>query len=72
MRRRSNWPLFLLLLTAVAVQAGLSLTGASSAGNAGGASVARDGYICTACGPIATGACELKDAPANNAPSAID
>jgi hypothetical protein len=61
MRRRSNWPLIAILLAAAAVQAGLSWTRASSLPAAGSNSVVRDGYICTACGPIATGIASAKE-----------
>jgi hypothetical protein len=56
-----------ILLAAAAVQAGLSLTTASSTGLAGAGSVMRDGYICTSCGPIASGL-----ASQDKAPSAVD
>jgi hypothetical protein len=60
MKRRSNWPLAAILLTALVVQAGLTaFSGTTSAGG----SLVRDGVICTACGPISSGACPLEDRP---------
>jgi hypothetical protein len=56
MKRRSSWPLLAILLAAVAVQAGLTAFSGEAVDNG---PLVRDGVVCTACGPIPSGACTL-------------
>ena len=54
MRRRSNWPLLVILAAAAVLQAGLgALTRSEAPATNGGEK--QPGVLCTACGPIATG-----------------